>query len=215
MKAATKKILDTLWESYPSLKLCKPDIIAAWGYLFNCYKKRGKVMACGNGGSAADAEHIVGELMNKFMRKRPIPDEHAQRLAAVAGPEGKAISVKLMCALPAISLVSQSALISAVANDIAADMVYAQQVYGYGQKNDVLIAISTSGNSSNVLNAIRVAKALDVKTVGLTGEGGAAMSGLCDATIHVPAVVTPHVQELHQPIYHVLCEMLETEFFGQ
>lgn len=215
MKEKTKRILDGLWEYRPELKICKSDIIAAWGFLYNCFKKKGKLLACGNGGSAADADHIVGELMNRLSRRRPVPAETARKLKEYFGSEGEHLAGILQCAMPAISLVSQAGLLTAIANDFSADLIFAQQVYGYGRKGDVLLAISTSGNSPNVLQAIRVAKALDMKVIGLTGGKGGKMKSMCDVAIVVPSTITPHTQELHQPLYHVLCDMLEEEFFGE
>ncbi len=215
MKERTKRILDGLWEDRPELKICKSDIIAAWGFLYNCFKKKGKLLACGNGGSAADADHIVGELMNRLSRRRPVPQPTATRLAELFGKEGEKLGSTLQCGMPAISLVSQSGLLTAIANDFAADLIFAQQVYGYGKKGDVLLAISTSGNSPNILQAMRVAKALDMSVIGLTGGSGGKMKNMCDVAIMVPSTLTPHTQELHQPLYHVLCDMLEEEFFGE
>jgi D-sedoheptulose 7-phosphate isomerase len=192
-----------------------PGIEEASRLLVEAYGQGHKVLTCGNGGSAADSEHIVGELMKGFMLRRPVPDELRHRLRAQFAELGDVLADHLQGALPAISLVSQAALISAFANDVAADMVFAQQVYGYGQPGDVLIGISTSGNSLNVINAIRVARTLGVKTIGLTGRTGGAMLSLCDVCIRVPSDQTYEIQERHLPIYHALCMVVEEEFFGQ
>jgi D-sedoheptulose 7-phosphate isomerase len=210
MNAALAKLVD----KYPELAVCTEDILQAYEILKQCYLGGGKTMLCGNGGSAADCEHIAGELMKGFMSRRPIAPEMRERLQRFGEEEGRYLADHLQGALPAISLVSHSALMTAYANDVAADMVFAQQVFGYAKPGDVLIGISTSGNSGNVLRALQVAAALGVKTIGLTGRTGGRMQGLCDVTIRVPWDSTPDVQERHLPIYHSLCIMLEEEFFG-
>jgi D-sedoheptulose 7-phosphate isomerase len=194
---------------------CRQEIGRAFDLLAGCFLRGGKVLVCGNGGSAADSEHIVGELMKGFHSRRPIPETDRARLAANAGEEGRYLAERLQRALPAISLVSQVSLTTAVANDVAADMVFAQQVYGYGREGDVLIGISTSGNAANVLQALRTARAFGLGTLGLSGADGGRMKGLCDVLIRVPAGVTPEVQTWHLRIYHALCALLELEFFGR
>jgi D-sedoheptulose 7-phosphate isomerase len=205
--------LPHLIDKYPELTVCEADIVKAFEILKSCFLNGGKVLLCGNGGSAADAEHIVGELMKGFMSRRPVPQAMRNRLEPF-GEEGKYIADNLQGALPAVSLVSHSALITAIANDVSADMVFAQQVYGLGKKDDVLIGISTSGNSMNVVRALQVARVQGLYTIGLTGRGGT-MSTLCDAAIRVPFDNTPDVQERHLPIYHALCMMLEEALFSQ
>lgn len=209
----TGKILNTLITEYKGLETCKPTIWNAFLLLRDCYASGGKLLICGNGGSAADSEHIVGELMKGFLLKRPIEEEDCNKLKSYFPDEWQYLSQNLQKALPAISLVSHTSLSSAYANDIAADMVFAQQVYGYGKEGDVLLGISTSGNSKNVINAIKVAKAFGLGTIGLTGGDGGKMKELCDVTIIAPATQTHKVQEYHLPIYHALCVMLEAEFF--
>jgi phosphoheptose isomerase len=199
--------------SYPGLDVCASDIEAAYNVLRDCYQSGGKVLTCGNGGSAADAEHIVGELMKGYLLKRPLPEEVRARLKAASPDDGDYLAAHLQGGLPAISLVSQTSLLSAIANDTAADMVYAQQVYAYGREGDALIGISTSGNSANVVRAMQVAYALGLRTIGLTGRTGGKVKPLCDVCIRVPANDTTLVQERHLPIFHVLCAMLEEEFF--
>lgn len=168
-------------------------------------------MTCGNGGSAADAAHIVGELMKGFKRKRKLTLAQRSRIEALFPEEGAKLADHLQQAIPAISLVDQNVLISAFINDVCPEMVYAQQVFGYGKKGDVLVGISTSGNSKNVVNACKIAKAVDVRTIALTGAHGGALLDLCDVIIRVPAIDTYQVQEYHLPIYHTLCSMLERE----
>ena len=205
--------IEQLISTYPELESCAPDIEAAFQMLSTCYRNGGKVLTCGNGGSAADAEHIVGELMKGYLLKRPVPEEMRAKLISTSPQNGDYLASHLQGGLPAISLVSQTSLLSAVANDTAADMVYAQQVYAYGHEGDALIGISSSGNARNVIHAMQVAHALGLHTIGLTGPVGGALKPLCDVCICVPAESTPAVQERHLPIFHVLCAMLEEEFF--
>ncbi|OXS53883.1 phosphoheptose isomerase [Cohnella sp. CIP 111063] len=206
--------LTQLEAKYPDLKVCLPDIQQAFLVLERCYRSGGTVFIAGNGGSAADSEHIVGELMKGFMLKRPVPDSFRQRLSEHYPNEAEEIGDGLQGALPAMSLVSQSALFTAYCNDVAADMAFAQQVYGYGKEGDVLLGISTSGNSRSVIRALQVARAKGMATIGLTGGTGGAMKALCDAAIIVPYELTPDIQERHLPIYHSLCIMLEEAFFA-
>jgi D-sedoheptulose 7-phosphate isomerase len=208
------KRIQQLIFAYPGLDVCASDIKAAFGVLRDCYRGGGKVLTCGNGGSASDAEHIVGELMKGYLLKRPVPEEVRTKLISANPQDGAYLANHLQGGLPAISLVSQTSLLSAIANDTAADMVYAQQVYGYGREGDALIGISTSGNSANVVRAVQVARALGLRTIGLTGRIGGKLRPLCDICIRVPANETTFVQERHLPIFHVLCAMLEEEFFA-
>lgn len=205
--------IEKLISTYPELDVCAAEIQAAFERLRECFRQGGKVMTCGNGGSAADAEHVVGELMKGYLLKRPVPDEMRARLVASSPQEGDYLARQLQGGLPAISLVSQTSLLSAIANDIASDMVYAQQVYAYGREGDALIGISTSGNARNVIHAMQVARALGLHTIGLTGPTGGALRGLSAVCICVPAENTPAIQERHLPVFHVLCAMLEEEFF--
>lgn len=209
MKESIRKELDILFSHYPELRVCAGDIIDAFELLAVCYMEKGLIMTCGNGGSAADASHIVGELMKGFKLKRPLTQEEREALKAAFPEKGDCLAGNLQRAIPAIALTDQTALTSAFINDVAPDMVFAQQVFGYGKAGDVLFALSTSGNSRNILNACRVAKAFRIKTIGLTGEPGGEMKDLCDVTIRVPASETYRVQEYHLPVYHTLCAMLE------
>ena len=207
-------ILSTLQHRYPDLAPAIPSVRAAYDLLAATYHGGGKLLICGNGGSAADSDHIVGELMKGFELKRPIGDALRQRLLAENPDVGSYLADQLQGALPAIALTNHLALISAVSNDTAGDMMFAQQVVGYGRPGDAIIGISTSGNSGNVLHALRVARALDMRTIGLTGRTGGAMRDVCDVTICVPYDRTLEIQERHLPIYHALCVLLELEFFG-
>ena len=200
-------IFDELYERYPQLKGCEGEISKAFDLLLTCYKNGGKVLTCGNGGSAADAEHIVGELLKKFRKHRDIDSGIAAKLPSelVARLEG---------ALPAVSLVSMSGILTAFANDVAWETAFAQQVYGLGNPGDILIALSTSGNSANCVNAALVAKAKGLKVVSMTGEGGGKLSALADAAICVPESETYKIQELHLPVYYALCAELEETLFN-
>ena len=192
-----------LYERYPALQSCKDSIEAALQLLIETYRNGGKVLICGNGGSAADSEHIVGELLKGFMSKRPVTDERI--------PE--ALRAELQGSLPAISLPSQCAILSAFCNDVSPEMMYAQLVYGYGKPEDLLIGLSTSGNSQNVVKAVEVANCLGMKTIAMTGAAESKLSALSTVTVKVPETETYKVQELHLPIYHYLCAETEKAFF--
>lgn len=215
MKREVKDLLSALMEREPGLRAGRNSIEQAFALLEACYLHGGKVLVCGNGGSAADSEHIVGELMKGFDSPRPIPTRDRVLLQAAFPKEGTNLADALQGALPAISLVSQVSLCSAVLNDVSAQMIFAQQVYGYGRKGDVLIGISTSGNASNVIQALRVARAFGLKTIGFTGEKGGSLKELCTVLIAAPLSATAEIQEIHQRIYHTLCAMLERRFFGE
>lgn len=204
-----------LFQSYPELEVCNKDLHKAFLIIKDSYQRNGKLLICGNGGSAADSEHIVGELMKGFLSKRKLPPEKRQLFRSQFGEDGDFLSEHLQGALPAISLTSHTALISAFSNDVSAETVYAQQVYGYGQNSDALLAISTSGNSTNVIRAVQVAKVKGLATIGLSGRKGGTLMDLCDTTIRVPKDHTHQIQELHLPVYHALCIALENEFFPE
>jgi D-sedoheptulose 7-phosphate isomerase len=198
-----------------NLSPCRQDMALAFSRLCTCYESKGKILVCGNGGSAADSEHIVGELMKGFCKRRRIPAQDRLRLSEIFPEEGVRLAEMLQQAIPAISLASQVSLATAIANDTSADMVFAQQVYGYGLEGDVLIGISTSGNAANVLNALRVARAIGLQTIGLTGSQGGRMKTLCDPCIRVPASKNPEVQACHLWVYHTLCAMVEAQYFDE
>ncbi|SHJ29191.1 D-sedoheptulose-7-phosphate isomerase [Pseudozobellia thermophila] len=208
-----EKTIENVVQRYPELKSCSGAIKNAGEALIECYRNRGKLLVCGNGGSASDSDHIVGELMKSFSKKRPVGDAVKGKLQETSGERGAVLASQLERGLPAISLNAHGGLISAIANDIGGDFVFAQQVLGYGQKNDVLLAISTSGNSVNVLDACITAKALGIKVIGLLGETGGKIKGFCDVPVCVPATNTAEVQEFHLPVYHALCIMVEETFF--
>lgn len=206
--------LDELTIRYPQLLPLKGEIQKAADCLVESYGKGGKVLVCGNGGSCSDSDHIVGELMKGFERKRRIGEELKKQLSDAGGERGVYLAEKLQQGLPAISLTAHTALITAVANDTDADLIFAQQVVGYGNPGDVLIGISSSGNSRNIIDALITAKAKGMTVIGLTGETGGKMKEYCDILINVPGRRTAFVQELHLPVYHVLCLMVENQFFG-
>lgn len=208
-------MLDQLVQRYPALKPIAPDIQRACDTICACYEQGGKVLACGNGGSAADAEHIVGELMKGFLQKRPLPAHERQKLAATGGADGEMMAAQLQGVLPALSLVTSVALSTAFANDVNPDLAYAQQVHGLGRPGDVLIGISTSGNAKNVHYAAIAAKARGMTVIGFTGGTGGKLKAVSDVAIIAPSNVTYQIQELHLPIYHCLCIMVEERFFGR
>ncbi len=199
---------------FPECESLLPDLQSAFEALQTTFGSGGKLLLCGNGGSAADCEHIAAELINKFEKLRPIAPSDAEKLHQMFGGDGDFLARNLQGALPAISLVSQSALMTALANDVAAEWVFAQQVWAYGGPSDAILGISTSGNSQNVLHAMRVAKFRGLKTIALTGRDGGALRELCDVCIIAPREITAQIQELHLPIYHALCGALEEHFFG-
>jgi phosphoheptose isomerase len=214
MNQHSSELFEQFFQNHPDLTCCRDSMEAALDILMNAFRGGNKLLICGNGGSAADAEHIVGELMKGFASPRRLPDRTVATLTELFPEEGRQLADKLQGALPAISLVSQSSLCSAIINDIGAEMVFAQQVFGYGIRGDVLWALSTSGKAKNVVWAAKTAKALGLKTIGLTGKAGSPLSGLCDVTIQVPAVATAEVQEYHMRVYHRVCAVLEAELFG-
>ncbi|CAH1192495.1 Phosphoheptose isomerase [Paenibacillus allorhizoplanae] len=207
------KVLEQLLVKYPDLAPCRASIQAAFEAMELSFDKGGKMLLAGNGGSAADCEHVVGELMKGFMSPRKLPKEQRDKMMVHGEAKGTYLADHLQGALPAISLVSHTAFATAFNNDVAADMVFAQQVYGYGKQEDTLVVFSTSGNSANIVHAVQVAKSMGVTTIGLTGEGGGRLKDLCDVIIRVPYSSTPDIQERHLPIYHALCMMLEEAFF--
>ena len=205
--------LEELTSRYPVLEAVKGDVLAAYEILRDCYAGGGKVMIAGNGGSCADSEHIVGELMKGFVKRRPVSGDFAAALKKADEKRGEELASCLQGGLPAIALTGHAGLSTAFLNDVNGEMIYAQQLYGYGKKGDVFIGISTSGNAENVMYAVAVAKASGIKTIGLTGRDGGKMAEACDCSIVVPSDETFKIQELHLPIYHALCLMLEEHFY--
>lgn len=209
-----EKHIDLLIDRYPVLEACKEDIISGYELLEECYTNGGKLLIAGNGGSAADAEHIAGELMKRFKTPRPIPNELKEKLIKIDPVRGENLSKNLERPLMAIPLVAHEALTTAYINDVDGLGVFAQQLYGFGKKNDVFLGISTSGSSQNVMSATVVARALGIKVLGLTGELGGELNMVSNVCVKVPETETYRIQELHLPVYHCWCLMLEDHFFG-
>lgn len=207
------KFVEQLLKRNSELSGLEVEIEKAGKAIIDSYENGGKLLVCGNGGSASDSDHIVGELMKSFEGKRPVNQTLKTNLAKVAGERGMYLAEKLQQGLPAISLTAHAALTSAVANDIDADVVFAQQITGYGITGDILIGMSTSGNSQNVIDALIIARAKGLVTIGFTGKTGGRMKKFCDILINVPETRTAFVQELHLPVYHTLCMMVEDYFF--
>ena len=205
--------LNELFQNYPRLSLCADDIRSVYDVLVESYTRGGTLLICGNGGSAADADHIVGELMKGFMKKRPVDKKVRDGFSNLDPEVSDYLGKNLQQPLPAISLGSHSALQTAFANDVTPDLSFAQSILGYGRDGDVFLGISTSGNSRNVYYAACTAKSRGLTVVGLTGEDGGRLKDICDIIIQVPAISTPVVQELHLPVYHALCAAVETHFF--
>ena len=209
------KHVDLLIERYPLLKVCEQSIIDAYLVLEECYVNDGKLLIAGNGGSAADSEHIVGELMKRFKIPRPVTPEFAEKMKSIDPVRGENLACTLERGLMAIPLVAHEALSTAYINDVDGQNVFAQQLFGFGRQGDVFLAISTSGNSKNVISATVVARAIGMKVIGLTGSKGGELAEIADVVIKVPATETYMIQELHLPVYHCLCLMLENRFFGE
>ena len=209
-----QKHLDSLMKRYPKLEVCSVDIEKAFLILEEAYETGHKLLIAGNGGSAADCEHIAGELMKRFKTPRPIPAELATRLCEIDENRGPNLASNLERSLMAIPLVAHEALTTAYINDVDGLGVFAQQLYGFGNKGDVFLGISTSGNSENILSASVVARALGITVIGLTGNDGGELKKVADVSIVVPESETYLIQELHLPVYHCLCLMLEERFFG-
>ena len=207
--------IDLLVERYPKLDVCRQSIEDAFITLRDCYENGGKLLVAGNGGSAADSEHIAGELMKRFEKPRPVPEDFAKKLKEVDPVLGADLAKNLEQGLMAIPLVAHEALTTAYINDVDGLGVFAQQLYGFGRRGDVFLGISTSGNSKNVLNATVVARAEGIKVIGLTGAKGGKLTEVSDVAIKVPETETYKVQECHLPIYHCLCLMLEDHFFEE
>ncbi|MCL1927438.1 MAG: SIS domain-containing protein [Treponema sp.] len=205
--------LQQLIERYPRLSAIQDDIRKAYSLLEETFTARGKLLVAGNGGSSADAGHITGELMKGFVKKRPLPSSFISKLNEIDPSHAGYLGGAIQQGLPVIALPEQTALMTACLNDIDGDIIYAQQVYGYGSPGDVFLGISTSGNSKNIILAAITAKAKNLKTIALSGASGGALAKYADAAIIVPEKETYKIQELHLPVYHALCLMLEEHFF--
>ena len=214
LEAKLMKHIDLLINRYPVLEEIRESLIEAYLLMEQSYLNGGKLLIAGNGGSASDAEHIAGELMKSFKLERRIPDDLKKKLMEIDSVRGERLAENLQQPLLAIPLVSLEALSTAYINDVDGYGVYAQQMLGFGKPGDVFLAISTSGNSKNVMNATVVARALGVKIIGLTGEKGGELANVADIAVKAPSAETYMIQELHLPIYHCWCLMLEERFFG-
>lgn len=206
--------LTLLINRYPVLEPVKEAIFQAYCLLEKCYEGGGKLLIGGNGGSSADSDHIVGELMKGFCKKRQVPEDFAGKLMEADKERGKYLAEKLQQGLPAIALTGHTALSTAYLNDVDGLLTIAQQLYGYGKKGDVFLGISTSGNSENILYAAAAARAMEIPVIALTGKDGGRLAEAADVAIIVPEQETYRIQELHLPVYHALCLMLEERFFG-
>ena len=208
------KHIDQLIERFPILEVCRKDIISAYAILEEAYSDGRKLLVAGNGGSASDSEHIVGELMKEFKLKRKIFSAQIERLMKIDAEMGTVLAEHLQGSLPAISLVGEPSLTTAFMNDAVPVLIFAQQVNGLGRAGDIFLGISTSGNSKNVLYAAVAAKSKGLKVIGLTGQKESRLMEFADVCIRVPETETYRIQELHLPVYHCLCLMLEEKFFS-
>ncbi len=206
--------LDDLIKRYPKLEVCRKEIANAYSILETAYSNGRKLLVSGNGGSASDSEHIVGELMKEFKLKRKVYQEQAEEMRKISPELGEVLAENLQGALPAISLTGHSSLTTAFMNDSEPELIFAQQVNGYGKPGDVYLGISTSGNSKNVLYAAVTAKSKGLKVIGLTGQRENRLMNYADVCIRVPETETYKIQELHLPVYHCLCMMLEDYFYN-
>ena len=206
-------MLKELLKCYPQLDVCRDALAEAVSAMIACYKSGGKILLCGNGGSCADCDHIAGELMKGFLKKRPLSSKDKEELMKNAPQLDDELIEKLQVGLPAIALPSMAALNSAFSNDVDPELIYAQSVMALGKKNDVLIALSTSGNAKNVISAAKVAKGLGIRVIALTGKTGGILKECSKICITVPETETYKVQELHLPVYHYLCAAVEDVLF--
>ena len=215
LEARLENHIDLLMQRYPILEAVKQEIIDAYFVMEECYEHDGKLLIAGNGGSAADSEHIAGELMKRFKTPRPVTTEIAEKLKEIDPVRGENLAKNLERCLMAIPLVAHEALSTAYINDVDGLGVFAQQLFGFGRPGDVFLGISTSGNSKNVMSATVVARALGIKVIGLTGAKGGELAEVADVAVKVPETETYMIQELHLPVYHCWCLMLEDKFFGK
>lgn len=213
MKERSKKHIEGFFNKYKDLECIKNEILQVCDVILEVYKKGGKVLICGNGGSCADGDHIVGELMKGFLLQRPLSDKQKSEFETVYGEEGRFIGSNLQCGLSAVSLNAHSALMSAFNNDVSPELVYAQQVLGYAKPDDAVIGISTSGNAKNVAYAIMTGNVVGAVTIGLTGRDGGKLAQTAKYSIISPEKETYLIQEHHLGIYHFICAFVESEMF--
>ena len=209
------KYLDSLLNRYKQLNSCKDSIEKAYTILTSSFKNGNKLLVCGNGGSASDSDHITGELLKSFVKKRILEESFTASLVKIDKEVGSYLSSKLQGALPVIALSNNTSLITATLNDIDSNLIFAQQVMGLGKENDVFLGISTSGNSKDIIYAMTVAKAKGLKTIALTGNDGGKLKNIADVSIIAPETETYKIQELHLPIYHTICLLLEEYFWKE
>jgi len=214
IKESTRAAVDQLIGRYPALEACREDLIKAVELICASYRQGHKLMVCGNGGSAADADHICGELLKGFLLKRPVSEDAIKEFESGFGAEGVEIAGKLQGGLRAVSLLSHSAFLSAFANDVDPDLMFAQQLWALGRSGDILLAMSTGGNASNVRKALMTARVKGIKSVLLTGNRHGCCEEYADCVVAVPEKETFKIQELHLPVYHAFCAALEERFFG-
>lgn len=214
MKEHSHQMILEFFTRHTGFLSLKQPVQQACALLIETFQRGGKLLICGNGGSCADSEHIVGELMKGFLQKRPLPNAEQMAFARLFGPEGAEIAGKLQGGLPAISLSAHTALNSAFSNDVDPRLVYAQQVWGYAKEGDILLGISTSGNAENVCCAAMAAKVRGAKVLALTGRDGGRLAELADCSLIAPEQETYRVQEVHLAVYHLLCAVVESEFFN-
>ena len=215
MNTRTQQITQEFYSLHPDLSFLQEELLKTFQLLSDTFRAGGKLLICGNGGSSADSEHIVGELMKGFLLKRPLSIGKKGGFSELFGAEGAAIADALQGALPTISLSTHTALNTAFANDVEPSLIFAQQVLGYAQRGDVLLGISTSGNSKNVCAAAMTARVCGAKVIALTGQGGGQLVKLADRALMAPDTRTFRVQEYHLAIYHYLCAAIESELFEQ
>jgi D-sedoheptulose 7-phosphate isomerase len=215
LKPTARQHVNELAARMPEIAATQPLIEAAIKAICECHLAGGKLLLCGNGGSASDSEHIAGELMKSFMLPRRLPESDVRKLSVEGGADGAELAKKLQRGVAAVALTAGAPLATAIANDTDAALVFAQQVYVLGRPGDLLIGLSTSGNSRNVLCALKTARAFGLKTLGLTGGGDGRMDALCDILLKCPSTHTHRIQEYHLAIYHVICLAVEEELFGE
>ena len=212
-KRSKEEILTEFFEYHPKLKCVESDLVKAYDIMRESFANGGKLLVCGNGGSTADCDHLVVELLKSSELRRPISDQQRKSIEDLFPVKGKGIADQLMQALPAISLTAHATMLTGMVNDVSTEMMFAQQVFAYGKPGDMLLGISTSGKSENVLNAVRVARSLKMHTIALTGSIYPDLKDLCEVGISSPETHPPNIQETHLPIYHVLTRLIENYFF--
>ena len=215
MNDGLKKYISDLISKYPLLSGVESEIVEAYKILEGCFESGNKLLCAGNGGSSADSDHVATELIKQFVLVRPLGKELQDKIKSVDSANGEYLAKSLQHGLPAFSLTSNSAIVTAMSNDCDYNLAFAQQIISLGRSGDVLLAISTSGNSQSVVNAAVAAKAMGIKVIGLTGKSGGKLKEFSDCCIIVPGSDTYQIQELHLPVYHCLCLMLEYHFWGE